>query len=299
MAKLKVQADRVTEKEIQRWMESIGPANQQELAEIIDAADDRWSKLEWARISDWIERNGGRRSYANWLVLEGAELKPKPLPPSKHPLDALEGRLWSTPRSRRLFACACCRRIWDMLPDTAHRALEASERYADGLLKQKELLALLPEHVPLTWENERFGRAMLAVRWATGPSSNQTKRSFLADMTGCTNMAKAGVNRNGIRVQLDEAESAAQADLVRCIFGTPYYPVPISENNLTNTVISLARAAYEERHLPSGELDSFRLSILADALEEAGATQEVLIHLRGSWPHVRGCWVIDALMGRQ
>jgi hypothetical protein len=47
-------------------------------------------------------------------------------------------------------------------------------------------------------------------------------------------------------------------------------------------------------------LDSVRLSILADALEEAGCTEaDLLSHLRGSGPHVRGCWALDLLLGKE
>ncbi len=63
---------------------------------------------------------------------------------------------------------------------------------------------------------------------------------------------------------------------------------------LTPTVTSLAIAAYEERSLPSGELDTARLAILADALEDAECDNtDILTHLRGPGPHVRGCWPVD------
>jgi hypothetical protein len=61
----------------------------------------------------------------------------------------------------------------------------------------------------------------------------------------------------------------------------------------------LARAAYEERHLPPGRLDAARLAVLADALEEAGCADAGLLdHLRGLGPHVRGCWAVDLAFGR-
>jgi hypothetical protein len=67
---------------------------------------------------------------------------------------------------------------------------------------------------------------------------------------------------------------------------------------LTPAVVALARAAYDERLLPSGELDPQRLAVMADALEEAGAAEEALAHLRGPGPHVRGCHAVDACLGR-
>jgi hypothetical protein len=58
-------------------------------------------------------------------------------------------------------------------------------------------------------------------------------------------------------------------------------------------------AKCKRRGLHSGELDHGRLAVLADALEEAGCdNQEMLTHLRGPGPHVRGCWVVDVLLGK-
>src|SRR5262249_32215617 len=62
----------------------------------------------------------------------------------------------------------------------------------------------------------------------------------------------------------------------------------------------VALAVYEERILPIGHLDPQRLMVLADALEEAGCAEPaVLGHLRGPGPHVRGCWVVDRVTGRE
>jgi hypothetical protein len=66
------------------------------------------------------------------------------------------------------------------------------------------------------------------------------------------------------------------------------------------TVGRLARAAYDGRRMPAGEMEPERLAVLADALEDAGCRdQEVLGHLRESGKvHYRGCWVLDLLLGR-
>jgi hypothetical protein len=97
-------------------------------------------------------------------------------------------------------------------------------------------------------------------------------------------------------------ELAAQCVLLRCIVGNPFRPSAIDPLWLAwngGAVSKLARAAYEERRLPSGELDPARLAVLADALEDAGcADAELLGHLRGPGPHVRGCHALDAIMGK-
>jgi hypothetical protein len=46
-------------------------------------------------------------------------------------------------------------------------------------------------------------------------------------------------------------------------------------------------------------LDGQRLGVLADALEEAGCTDPALLgHLRDRGLHVRGCHVVDLLLGK-
>lgn len=62
---------------------------------------------------------------------------------------------------------------------------------------------------------------------------------------------------------------------------------------LTGDVVSLAR------HIAgTGQFDL--LPILADALQDAGCDNaELLDHCRGRGPHVRGCWVIELLLGKR
>jgi hypothetical protein len=62
---------------------------------------------------------------------------------------------------------------------------------------------------------------------------------------------------------------------------------------LTPNVVKLAGESYDEQTFD-------RLPTLADALEEAGCTNpELLAHCRGPGPHVRGCWVVDLLLGAE
>jgi hypothetical protein len=94
-----------------------------------------------------------------------------------------------------------------------------------------------------------------------------------------------------------------QAHLLRCILGPlPFRPPPAIEPAWLGwnggLVPRLAEAAYEERTLPEGTLDPARLAILADALEDAGCTDNAILdHLRGPGPHVRGCWAVDLVLG--
>jgi predicted component of type VI protein secretion system len=57
-------------------------------------------------------------------------------------------------------------------------------------------------------------------------------------------------------------------------------------------VVSMARQVDE-----SGDYRD--LPVLADALDEAGCTDpDLLDHLREPGPHVRGCWVVDLVLGK-
>jgi hypothetical protein len=80
---------------------------------------------------------------------------------------------------------------------------------------------------------------------------------------------------------------------VREIFGNPFHPVSFYPALRTSSAVAIARTAYEERRFED-------LPLLADVLEEAGCTDAaILVHLRGPGPHVRGCWVVDLVLGKK
>src|SRR5262249_34688017 len=99
------------------------------------------------------------------------------------------------------------------------------------------------------------------------------------------------------------AEERAQAALLRDIFGNPFRPSPAVEAAwLTwqdGLIPKLAAALYEGRCLPARAFDPQRLAVLADALEDVGCCNaDILGHLRGPGPHVRGCWVVDLVLAK-
>src|SRR5262249_13726632 len=90
----------------------------------------------------------------------------------------------------------------------------------------------------------------------------------------------------------EDDEESAQSDLVRCVFGNPFRPVAVDAAWLTSTVVALAKQMYESR-------DFSPMPILADALQDAGCDgEDILSHCRVPGPHVRGCWVVDLVLGK-
>jgi hypothetical protein len=89
-------------------------------------------------------------------------------------------------------------------------------------------------------------------------------------------------------------------DLMRDILGNPFRENLLEPTWRTPTVVALALAAFEDPSCSNGELDRARLTVLADALEDDGCTNAAILeHLRGPGPHVRGCWAVDLLLGKE
>jgi hypothetical protein len=211
----------------------------------------------------------------------------------------------STDRVRRLLGCACCRRVWHLFADARSRwAIEMVERFADG---DAELEALVEAEAgaKVAWDEEELKppgwspsviSAMVACKVAK-PVAAHGPRDAIDYLAIAADYPHHPSDRDRA------TERAGQADLLRDVFGPwPFRPPTLDPSVLAwngGAVRSLAQAAYDERQLPSGHLDRDRLLVLADALEEAGADAEVLSHLRGPGPHVRGCWALDLLTGRE
>ena len=184
-------------------------------------------------------------------------------------------------RRFRLFGCACARRVWHVLKKRksvrANReAIEIAERFADGLANAKELQA-----------------ALTAAKTPTCGSAANSNVYQAAVYTAHFAARDAGWAGPGDWATQHGAELEAQAELVRDIFGNPFRKRPkVKKAWLTDTALTLARQMYESR-------DFGAMPILADALQDAGCNSEdILSHCRGEGSHVRGCWVVDLVLGR-
>jgi hypothetical protein len=89
-----------------------------------------------------------------------------------------------------------------------------------------------------------------------------------------------------------DAEASAQCGLIRDIVGNPFRPVALDPAWRCPICVALASGIY--RASAFGQLPE-----LGAALAQAGCTSEqILDHCREPGPHVRGCWVVDLVLGK-
>jgi hypothetical protein len=170
-------------------------------------------------------------------------------------------------RKFRLFEVACCRGVCERWTDVEFQeVLIVAEKYADGLATAQEMMET-------AFGGHRFG-------WT---SVKKVARSFRDS---------------------DPQELTRQCGLLREVLGNPFFHQPVADlawlvwNN--RTAARVAADAYAGRQLPKGTLNPASLSLLADALEDAGCTDANLLgHLRSPGPHVRGCWAVDLVLGKE
>jgi hypothetical protein len=223
-----------------------------------------------------------------------------------------------------LLGAAVCRRLAHLFPDPCcHRLLEVAEAYAEGAATLGELADAHDEVDGLRCSREvdllpaGNTAAVEAVVWLS-PDDYKVIRAldYVVDAAGYLRAVAAGALPAKAPLRVARAvwrhpaflrgrgeEELALCLLVRDVIGNPFRPSPPLPRAVLNwddgTVFKMAEVVYSNRHLPAGTLDPARLTVLADALEDAGCDDAGLLgHLRGPGPHVRGCWALDLLLGK-
>jgi hypothetical protein len=222
----------------------------------------------------------------------------------------LDGK--SSNRKLWLFACGGCRRHTDLLADRRCRAaVEAGERYADGEASYDERTEASEEafcrRADLTGDKRLEAIAIAAAfsvvdpgHWdsalppiTTAEAVGRTSEDLihLAELSVAT--VHYGETMEKGRQQAADLERAAQCNLLRCVIGNPFRPLVINPSWRAPSVVHLAGRIYEDRAFD-------RMPELADALEIVGCENlDILAHCREAREHVRGCWVVDMLLGKE
>ena len=237
-------------------------------------------------------------------------------------------------RKFRLFACACCRRLEHLLTDERSlRALEVLERFLDGELTQTEYTLGKHEAADASAAQARVAGAtesrhgsseadrvrMFAFMFAAQAVAEcfGSVTSAASDCCGALRgfgtaeiMDEVKLRETGDRIET--AERIIQAALLRDIFGNPFHPIAFAPAWRNAAALSLAQKMYNSH-------DFGEMSDLADLLEDAGCDNEqILNHCRYSGHqtelhsglppagngtqtsvHVRGCWVVDLVLGKE
>lgn len=201
-----------------------------------------------------------------------------------------------TRRKSRLLACSCIRMVWRLLTDDQVReAIERVEREPDGAGYDSRMAGADRLASDVALQFRRTGRfaelpalaARHAVRAARLAAAPEGRWADVRDVAAETAVAAAWA---GLVPDLREAYRQ-QCGLIRDIFGNPYRPVSIDPPHRRPAVVRLAQTIYEK---PAFE----KMPEVVDALEAAGCTDaDILAHCRGPGPHVRGCWVVDLILG--
>jgi hypothetical protein len=206
-------------------------------------------------------------------------------------------------RKKRLFAVACCRRVLQWMPDRRSRRAVATaaaliEGQVDPLREQairraaedpvEEAVQQAAEAV----DDAAFAAASSALA-ALHPVAQTAAIDAAAQAASAAYHAGSVFGRGAAADR--SAEWAAQADLLRDIF-CPFRALSLAEGLLVWNDRAIPRLAHTLYHDRAFEL----FPILADALEDAGCTDAVLLgHCRGPGPHVRGCFVLDPLLEKE
>jgi hypothetical protein len=203
-------------------------------------------------------------------------------------LEFLRDSRKASDRKLRLFAAGCCRLVWPLLADQGSwTAVDLAEQYADGQATSEEMFAASAQ----SWVDAARG-ATMADAWEAAQYTSCYGCRLAVD-------AVDGLSRS--RAKTNAIELHKQAGVLHDLFGPwPFRAMPfIAEGVLawnSGCVIKLAKGIYQDQ-----DFSPERMGVLADALEDAGVKDEdVLGHCRQRGAvHVRGCWLIDLLTGRE
>ena len=235
-------------------------------------------------------------------------------------------------RRQRLVAAGFCRTALATFshPDLVE-SLALLEQYADGLIseagaeKARQRCRALAQQVFEEYRASKAGGepnlrpyAQAEVAWAFAYAFNYSPVpvdeicSRVDDAATTTHAVDLHNRRHWDALSAaTRSEHTARARLQQIVWdvvGNPFRPVAFLPEWRTDTVLALARQMYEAREFSA-------MPILADALQDAGCdSDEVLNHCRdaggglgepvGGSPvlrseHVRGCWVVDGVLGME
>jgi hypothetical protein len=202
---------------------------------------------------------------------------------------------WSA-RKYQLFGVACCRQHWELFcKKPCRQAVNYAEGFADGIGTEEELKALAV--APLSIARISVEVAIRAADAARDAAWCPFRPEYLwsGALSAANHVLAAASASRGVAAEVNDAHPnrVGQFALLHDIAWSPFRVIIMQPDWQTSTVIALARQMYASR-------DFSAMPILADALQDAGCENaDILGHCRGPGPHVRGCWVVDLILGKE
>jgi hypothetical protein len=191
-------------------------------------------------------------------------------------------------RKWHCFSIACVHLIWDHVPDNLREVIDITERYIQRKASNKERSEARSRRPPAPVPDE----VEWAVYWAAAAPTdiNSSARGSVPNSV-----------RQILRVPPGGQPGHANPDLLLCDLLREIFPNPERTPRIEPAWLRWSDgAARRVAEMIDDEGDYARLPVLADALEEAGCADELLLaHLRGPGPHVRGCFAVDLVLGRK
>ncbi len=207
---------------------------------------------------------------------------------------------WEGPDRKKLLLVAhLLRQVADQLPHPVYlESIEAGEKCADGLITEKEMWAA-HERAYEHFDSNRMPHeaAHDAADCAQRYIYEQNETSEMVIRAAGSRAARlAGGKGKKVETARKTAEKAMEAlcrRLINEVHGNPFRPVKFDAAWRTDTAVALAKQMYDSR-------DFSVMPILADALQDAGCdSEDILNHCRdANQVHVRGCWVVDLVLGK-
>ncbi|AMV29304.1 hypothetical protein VT84_33220 [Gemmata sp. SH-PL17] len=193
-------------------------------------------------------------------------------------------------RKIRLFTVGSCRLIWTLITKKPYRvAVEVAEAFADGEATKKALTAARIAARTTVAAEKKYAKLQVAAACLDTVNANVVSGAFGASV----DVPSAALYRGTDDWDYDATKLTILALLRDVVGPLPFRKVTVKPAWRTSTAVALASQMYEAR-------DFSAMPILGDALQDAGCdNDEVLDHCRGPGPHVRGCWVVDLVLGKE
>lgn len=190
-------------------------------------------------------------------------------------------------RTSRLLCCGFCRQAWKLiLHKDCREAIQVAEAYADRQVDYYDM-DMASRKAWNVWCDVGVDDPMAAAAHGCADGNVDASHDYPHLIDSVASAVTAAVNDTNADVDIVKQQGKLFAAIVGP--GWEFYP-----QWKTDTVVRLAGHIYEER-------DFSAMPILADALQDAGCEESVILaELRdpdGQW--CRGCRILDVILGKR